>query len=68
MLCFFRYTLAFIPSSFLFAATARGGAVPFSTRRKAPKTRGGPRPLDPGAVLPFPRRPLLPRRLAGLCP
>ena len=40
--------LVIISSSFYFAATARGGAVPFSTRRKAPKTRGGRDPSTPG--------------------
>ena len=40
--------LIIISSSFLFAATARGGAVSFSTRRKKPKTRGGRDPSTPG--------------------
>src|SRR5699024_4366859 len=40
--------LIIISSSFYFAATARGGAVPFSTRRKGPKTRGGLGPSTPG--------------------
>ena len=56
-------------SSFYFAATARGGAVPFSTRRKEPKTRGGresPLPLRSAPCLcaTGTRRPLDP----GGCP
>ena len=65
---FFSCALAFITSGFFIAATARGGAVSFSTRRKKPKTRGGPRPLDPRGCSAFPSPLSFPSALGRLAP